>query len=129
LGVGGGGGEGRGAGGPHGALALREAQLPDNPFHPNIDEVLQSAVAADVAVGCAILTGMGQDGKAGALALARRGLPVIAQRPDTCAVGGMPQSVIDAGAARWVLAPEGIARFLNRWFHDAATAPPKRGAS
>ena len=41
---------------------------------------------------------------------------MIAQRPDTCAVAGMPQAVIDAGAARWVQPPQGdAARTLNQW--------------
>jgi two-component system, chemotaxis family, protein-glutamate methylesterase/glutaminase len=104
-------------------LHLRDAVLAGNPFHPNIDEVLVSAVAADVAVGAAILTGMGQDGAAGALAMAQKGLPVIAQRPDTCAVAGMPQAVIDSGAARAVQSPEGIASTLCRWSETA-----RRGA-
>jgi two-component system, chemotaxis family, protein-glutamate methylesterase/glutaminase len=98
-----------------GGLFLRDAVLPGNPFHPNIDEVLMSAVAADVPVGAAILTGMGQDGAAGALAMAHKGLPVIAQRPETCAVAGMPQAVIDNGSARAVQSPESIASTLNRW--------------
>ncbi len=104
-------------------LALRGTTLCSSPYHPNIDEVLLSAVAAEVAVGAAILTGMGQDGTLGASAMAKKGLPVIAQRPDTCAVGGMPQSVIDAGAARWVQSPETLARTLNRWFAAAVTGP------
>ena len=98
-----------------GGLHLQVAVLAGNPFHPNIDEILASAVAADVAVGAAILTGMGHDGAAGALAMAQKGLPVIAQRPDTCAVAGMPQAAIDNGAARVVQAPESIAATLNRW--------------
>ena len=53
--------------------ALRPVVLPGNPFHPNVDEVLRSAVEAGAAVGAAILTGMGQDGAAGALALSARG--------------------------------------------------------
>jgi two-component system chemotaxis response regulator CheB len=98
-----------------GALHLRSAVVPGNLFHPSVDEVLGSAVAAGVAVGAAILTGMGQDGAAGALAMAQQGLPVIAQRPDTCVVAGMPQAVIDNGAARVVQAPESIASTINRW--------------
>lgn len=105
------------------ALRLRHAALTGNPFHPNIDEILTSAVSAGVAVGAAILTGMGQDGAAGAVALAQKGLPVIAQRPDTCAVAGMPQATIDNGAARWVQSPENIVSTLNRWSEAA-----RRGA-
>jgi two-component system chemotaxis response regulator CheB len=104
----------RGAG-----LSLRPASITGNPFHPNIDEILTTAALAGVAVGAVILTGMGQDGAAGALALAQKGLPVIAQRPDTCAVAGMPQAAIENGAARWVQAPESIAATLNRWSEAA----------
>lgn len=100
---------------PAGGLSLREVRLPDNPFHPSIDSVLLSAVAADLAVAAAILTGMGQDGAEGAVALAARGLPVVAQRPDTCAVAGMPQAVIDRGAAQRVCGPEGLITTLNTW--------------
>jgi two-component system chemotaxis response regulator CheB len=103
-------------------LHLRPTTNPANAVHPNIDEVLASAVEAGVAVGAAILTGMGRDGAAGALAMAARGLPVIAQRPDTCAVAGMPQAVIDNGAARWVQSPEAIASTLNRWSQAARGA-------
>ena len=104
---------------PAGGVFLRDAHLPDNPFHPNIDEVLLSAVAAGLAVGAAILTGMGSDGTVGAVALAEKGFPVLAQRPDTCAVAGMPQSVADSGAASAVQTPEAIVTTINKWFSKA----------
>ncbi len=107
-----------------GALHLRDAVLAGNLFHPSVDEVLLSAVAADVVVGAAILTGMGSDGAAGALAMAQKGLPVIAQRPDTCAVAGMPQAAIDNGAARSVQTPQSIASTLNRWSETARRGAP-----
>jgi chemotaxis response regulator CheB len=47
--------------------------------------------------------------------MARRGLPVLAQRPDTCAVAGMPQAAIGNGSACSVMSPEGIAGMLNHW--------------
>jgi hypothetical protein len=106
-----------------GGLHLRLAASDKTLFHPNVDLILSSAVAADVAVGAVILTGMGHDGAAGALEMANKGLPVIAQRPDTCAVAGMPQAVIDNGAARWVQSPEVIAITLNSWSEAA-----RRGA-
>jgi two-component system chemotaxis response regulator CheB len=111
-----------------GELLLRGTTLVSSPFHPNIDEALLSAVAAEVTLGAAILTGMGQDGTLGAIAMAKKGLPVIAQRPDTCAVGGMPQSVIDAGAARFVQSPEMLARTLNRWFAAVAMGTQKNSS-
>ena len=110
-------------------LHLRSTVVAGNPFHPSIDELLTSAVLADVAVGAAILTGMGQDGAAGALAMARRGLPVLAQRPDTCAVAGMPQAAIGNGSACSVMSPEGIAGMLNRWSEIARRGAPGGGRS
>ena len=103
-------------------LHLREVTIAGNAFHPNVDEALTSAVAAGVAVGAAILTGMGHDGAAGALAMAQKGLPVIAQRPDTCTVAGMPQAAIDNGAARWVQSPDSITSTLNMWNEAARRA-------
>jgi len=103
-----------------GQLHLRSAHLPDNPFHPNIDEILLSAAASGLAVGTAILTGMGSDGAIGAAALAERGYPVLAQRPDTCAVAGMPQSAVDCGAASAVQTPESIVATINKWYAKAA---------
>jgi two-component system chemotaxis response regulator CheB len=101
---------------PAGHALLRNADLPGNPFHPNVDEILLSAAAAGLAVGAAILTGMGCDGTAGAMALAGKGYPVLAQRPDTCAVAGMPQSVADCGAASAIQTPGGIVTTINKWF-------------
>jgi len=111
------------AGGTH----LREAEVPGNPFHPSVDEILTSAVAADLAFGAVILTGMGQDGAQGVAAMGRKGLPVIAQRPSSCAVAGMPQSAIDTGAVHAVLGPEEIAVAVNRW--SARRAPAAEAAS
>ena len=71
---------------------------------------------------------MGQDGAAGALALMRRGFPVIAQRPDTCAVAGMPSAAINNGAAQQVQSPEQIVDSINRWF-AAAKANATEGAA
>jgi two-component system chemotaxis response regulator CheB len=108
-------------------LHLRDAVVAGSLFHPSVDEVLLSALAAEVAVGAVILTGMGQDGAAGALAMARKGLPVVAQRPDTCAVAGMPQAAIDNGAARAVQSPEAIAGTLGRWSENVRRAAPVGG--
>ena len=98
-----------------GQMRLREAVLPENPFHPSIDHLLLTAARVGIATHSVILTGMGQDGSKGALELMRQGYPVVAQRPDTCAVAGMPQSAIQNGAAREVQTPEQIIDTLNRW--------------
>ncbi len=99
-----------------GRLRLRPAQVPDNPFHPSVDHVLLTAAENGIATHTVILTGMGQDGAAGALALSRQGYPVIAQRPETCAVAGMPGAAIQNGAAKFIQSPEQITDSLNRWY-------------
>jgi two-component system chemotaxis response regulator CheB len=113
---------------PNGGFRLKEAVVPKNPFHPSIDHLLLTAAEAELAVHTVILTGMGQDGAAGALALMRRGFPVIAQRPDTCAVAGMPSAAINNGAAQQVQSPEQIVDSINRWF-AAAKATATEGAT
>jgi two-component system chemotaxis response regulator CheB len=104
---------------PSGKFRLKEASVPNNPFHPSIDHILLTAADADIAVHTVILTGMGQDGSTGALALARKGFPVIAQRPETCAVAGMPSAAINNGSAQLVQSPEQIVDSLNRWYASA----------
>lgn len=113
---------------PAGGFRLKEAVVPHNPFHPSIDHLLQTAAEADIAVHTAILTGMGQDGSVGALALMRKGFPVIAQRPETCAVAGMPSAAINNGAAQHVQSPEQIVESINRWF-AAAKGPRNEGGT
>ena len=50
---------------------------------------------------CAVLTGMGADGTAGIKYLADyKKLTVLAQSEETCAVYGMPRSIVLAGLAK-----------------------------
>jgi two-component system chemotaxis response regulator CheB len=101
---------------PNGQMRLREASVPGNPFHPSIDHLLRTAAEAGIPTHTVILTGMGQDGSVGALALSQQGYPVVAQRPETCAVAGMPSAAIQNGSARLVQSPEQIVETINRWF-------------
>ncbi len=85
-----------------GGFALRVAPGP-GVMHPSVDVLFRSAaVAADRALGV-LLTGMGRDGVDGAAAMARRGMAVLAQAPETCVVAGMPGALIAAGLAAEVL--------------------------
>ncbi len=60
---------------------------------------------------CAVLTGMGADGTAGILNLKRkRKIFVIAQQEDTCAVYGMPKSIVNAGVADHIVELDKIAQ-------------------
>jgi two-component system chemotaxis response regulator CheB len=65
-----------------------------------------------------VLTGMGRDGTEGALLVRQRGGRVIAEAEATCAVYGMPRSVVEASAADHVAPLPEIAGLLNRLISD-----------
>jgi len=92
-----------------GALRIGDETAPSG-FRPSVSHLFLSAaeVWERAAVGV-LLTGMGRDGADGMLRLHRAGAPTIAQDPATCVVDGMPAAAIAAGAATYVLPPEGIA--------------------
>lgn len=82
---------------------------------PAVD-VLFYSVATEVgpnAVGV-LLTGLGQDGAAGLLAMRKAGARTIVESEETCVVFGMPRAAIAQGAAEQVLrldeVPEAILR-------------------
>jgi two-component system chemotaxis response regulator CheB len=68
-----------------------------------------------------ILSGIGQDGVRGLLAMREQGALTLAQSEDTCAVFGMPQAAQNSGAARAMMAPEALAAELQR---EAAVQVP-----
>ena len=55
------------------------------------------AALGPAAVG-AILTGMGQDGAEGLLAMRQAGARTLGQSKDTCVVWGMPRAAMEVGA-------------------------------
>ena len=62
-----------------------------------------------------VMTGMGKDGAAGALAIRRAEGRTLAQDQDTCVIFGMPKAAIDAGAIEEV-APLGEIAARLRYF-------------
>jgi two-component system, chemotaxis family, protein-glutamate methylesterase/glutaminase len=103
-------------GGP--GLALRRVRDCPSNFHPNADVLFTSIAELRMPSVGVILTGMGNDGSKGALALAERGYPVLAQRPTTCAAAGMASAAIATGAVVEIASLGGIARRLNEWFRS-----------
>ena len=107
-----------------GGFELRLTQSGGGSVHPSADLLFESAAMAARHPVAVILTGMGDDGTRGAARFARRNLPVLVQRPDSCVVGGMPSAAIEAGVASESLSLNGIARNLRRW----TTAAPARNS-
>jgi two-component system, chemotaxis family, protein-glutamate methylesterase/glutaminase len=77
---------------------------------PSVDVTLESVAAAfGSRVVTAILTGMGEDGTDGAVAVRAKGGYVIAEDEATCVVWGMPRAVAERGAANRIARLEDIA--------------------
>lgn len=98
---------------------------PHSRIHPSLDALLlglPEAILSRTLV--AVLTGMGQDGLEGARRVKTAGGVVIAQSRETCAVWGMPRSVVEAGLATAELDPEQIARAITRFLHSPAPRHP-----
>ncbi|HVY47326.1 MAG TPA: chemotaxis-specific protein-glutamate methyltransferase CheB [Minicystis sp.] len=82
-------------------------------YVPSADRLMKSvaAVAGGRAVGV-VLTGMGDDGMAGARAIRAAGGPVVVESEETAVVFGMPGATIRAGAASEQLPLHAIADWL-----------------
>lgn len=72
----------------------------DAPYFPSVDLLFESA-AREVASGvlALVLTGMGNDGCAGAGAVRRAGGTVLTEHESSCVIYGMPRTVVEAGHA------------------------------
>lgn len=101
------------AGGRGLRCVLREGD-PVAGHRPSVDRLFASLAATlgpargGQALGI-LLTGMGQDGAQGMVALASIGARTIAQDQASCVVFGMPRAAIELGAAREVLPIDRIA--------------------
>lgn len=87
---------------------------PDTLHRPSADVLFTSmaAMAGRRAVGV-LLTGMGQDGVEGLLAIRRAGGRTIVQDQRSSAVYGMPRAAAEAGAAERVVPLEQIGRAIS----------------
>ncbi|MDD2769406.1 MAG: chemotaxis-specific protein-glutamate methyltransferase CheB [Methylococcus sp.] len=111
-------------------LRLRYAEAGGAANHcPSVDRLFDSLAALPGLKGCGVLlTGMGQDGAAGLLAMRRAGLMTIAQDEGTSVVWGMPGSAVRQNAAGDVLPLERIAPAVVRYIRSLTDrdASPKR---
>ncbi len=94
---------------------------PENRHRPSVDLLFRSVAeqAGGNALG-AILTGMGDDGARGLLAMLHAGAPTLAQDQDSSVVWGMPGAAVRLGAVQHQLPVEGVAAKL---LELAGTAP------
>jgi two-component system, chemotaxis family, protein-glutamate methylesterase/glutaminase len=80
---------------------------------PSIDVTLTSVVERFGKIGLTvILTGMGHDGTAGAVALHEAGGFVLAEDESTCVVWGMPRAVFERGVTDQVVPLDGMAEAI-----------------
>jgi two-component system chemotaxis response regulator CheB len=85
-------------------------------YQPSVDVLFESVAntSGAAAVGM-VLTGMGDDGAAGLLAMRKAGAHTFAQDEATSTVFGMPQAAITRGAVEHVLALSNLATTLTRF--------------
>ncbi len=82
-------------------------------FKPSADELFRSLVKIyGSKVLAIVMTGIGRDGTEGARAVIEAGGVVLTQSEETCAVYGMPRSVVEAGFSTAVLTPDDIRRSI-----------------
>lgn len=102
--------------------------LPGNQRQPNADVLFHSVAqtAGPNAVGV-ILTGPGDDGAAGLLAMRQQGAMTIAQDEASCVVFGMPMKAIESGAVQDVLPldeiSDAVLRAVRLQSHGTFLAP------
>jgi two-component system chemotaxis response regulator CheB len=99
--------------GPGGRLEL--AETPVSVHRPSADELFHSVAewAGPEGIGV-LLTGMGEDGARGLLAIHQAGGCTLAQDEATSAVFGMPQAAFRMGAVTDLLPLEKIAAAVHR---------------
>ncbi len=112
---------------PGSDLVLRAGRLDLQPgagrHVPSVDVTFESLChARGLRVVGVLLTGMGDDGARGLLALRRAGATTIAQDEATSVIYGMPRVARDLGAAEQILPLEAIGPAVQRSFSPAPDA-------
>ncbi len=89
---------------------------PVNRHRPSVDVLFRSVAraAGKNALGI-IMTGMGDDGAQGLLAMRQAGAHTVAQDRDSCIVYGMPREAVELGAAVQVVPLAAIAQAINQF--------------
>ncbi len=89
---------------------------PRNGHRPSADVLIESLAEHGANRACGvILSGMGDDGSRGLLALRKRGGLCLAQDKESSAVWGMPKVAVEIGAAEQALPPIALATVVQKW--------------
>jgi two-component system chemotaxis response regulator CheB len=98
-----------------GGLVARVRLRRERTYHPSVDALFESAArACGAALVGVVLTGMGDDGLAGARAIRAAGGRVLTEAATSAVVDGMPRSVRDARLSDADVALDGLAAELVR---------------
>jgi len=90
---------------------------PENYCKPAADYMFRSlSTIPELSVIGLIMTGMGNDGLAGARKLKARGAPIITQDEKSCTIYGMPKAVDSAGLSDASIALEDLAEYFFKYF-------------
>jgi two-component system chemotaxis response regulator CheB len=108
-----------------GQFRLVATEVAGNVFHPSADLLFGSAAEAGMTVIAVVLSGMGEDGARGAVAVAAQGGRVLVQDFASCVVAGMPSAARTACPSAAVASVPEIAERLSRW----STALTNRAAA
>jgi two-component system chemotaxis response regulator CheB len=97
----------------HGYAALVVEPSPQDRFIPSADRLFKSAaeMARDKVVGV-VLTGMGDDGARGVVAIKARGGMVVAESAETAVIYGMPGAAVRTGEVDRTLPLGALAAYL-----------------
>jgi two-component system, chemotaxis family, protein-glutamate methylesterase/glutaminase len=96
-------------------LVARVVRRSHRAYHPSVDALFESAARAyGPAVLGVVLTGMGDDGLAGARAVRAAGGRLLTEASSSAVVDGMPRSVRDAGLSDGEVPLDGLAAELVR---------------
>ena len=97
----------------YGRLVLDRRTPAENGHTPSVDVLFKSLLDHPPETVAAIqLSGMGNDGARGLVALRRKNVLTMAQDEASCAVFGMPRTAIESGGVAFTLEPGQIGRLL-----------------
>lgn len=84
--------------------------------HPSADLLFRSAATSGLPAAAVVLTGMGEDGAAGAEALAALGGRLLVQSAESAVVAGMPRAAQARVPAALILPPAELGAALRGWW-------------